>query len=65
MNVICKIFGHKHKITRCIEPLAIYELKCKRCGAVFGYNRQIQALLPLDDKLIAAHYDILKFRGVI
>ena len=55
MNIICKILGHKLKIIRCIQPLTIYELRCKRCGCEFGYHRIVKALLQLDAELKEAH----------
>ena len=56
-KIICKIFGHKRpfKEIRCIDPLIVYELKCKRCGAEFGYNGRTKALLPLDEELKRTH----------
>jgi hypothetical protein len=60
LRIICFILGHKKPFEeiRCIEPLTIYELRCKRCGAEFGYNRRMKAILPLDEDLKYAH-DVL------
>lgn len=55
MNIICKLFGHKLKIARAIDPLFVYELKCQRCQNEYGYNSRVKALLPLDGELRYAH----------
>lgn len=57
-KLICKIFGHKYKVSRRINA-EITELFCHRCKDQFVIHTGVKTLLPLDMELFNINNEIL------